>query len=417
LNRGENDGRAIVFLEHIRQFAIWNNRPGHPLHGKIDLSRLMIVGHSRGGEAAGHASLFNRLSEVQPDVGSPWIPLDGSAGLGPYDFPLRAVVGIAPTDAQYVPVTGLTRVSDNYLLLHGSRDGDVFNFPGYLTYDRSHPVDLANPTQAPDGYKSLLWVHKANHNFFNSTWDQESPAPTLTRSEQEQITKAYIGAMGLTELLGRTEYLELLRDHQFGRTRTWLPPNVALASQYQDRHRLMIQHFQEPGANFGVSPPVEGRVTVFGANAEKLQFNLGARSHLFQDTVGLRLQWQGAREEYTVEINPATVPASEFQYIAFRMGQSFEPQNEPSQVQNFTLEFDDGTNTVSVDATSLVPLIYPDTYPEAGTEPRTVMQTVRMSLNRLQMAGLNPSMLRRVTLRFDRTPSGTVYLDDLQVTD
>jgi hypothetical protein len=26
-------------------------------------------------------------------------------------------------------------------------------------------------------------------------------------------------------------------------------------------------------------------------------------------------------------------------------------------------------------------------------------------------------MLRRVTLRFDRTPSGTVYLDDLQVTD
>ncbi|WP_416669830.1 hypothetical protein [Egbenema bharatensis] len=47
-NFGENDGRAIVHLEHIKQFRIWNQQTGHPLFGKVDLSNVMIAGHSRG---------------------------------------------------------------------------------------------------------------------------------------------------------------------------------------------------------------------------------------------------------------------------------------------------------------------------------------------------------------------------------
>jgi len=66
-NSGENDGRAIVHLEHVKQFRIWNQQAGHPLFGKIDMNRIMIVGHSRGGEAVGHASLFNPLNSVTPD--------------------------------------------------------------------------------------------------------------------------------------------------------------------------------------------------------------------------------------------------------------------------------------------------------------------------------------------------------------
>lgn len=46
INLGENDGRAIVHLEHIKQFQIWNEQVGHPLAGKVDLSRIMIIGHS-----------------------------------------------------------------------------------------------------------------------------------------------------------------------------------------------------------------------------------------------------------------------------------------------------------------------------------------------------------------------------------
>src|SRR6516164_7582335 len=88
-NFGENDARAIIHLEHLRQFRSWNNTAAHPLRGKVDLNRILIVGHSRGGEAVGHASFFNRLAAIGPVV------LDGSAGLGPYRFGLTAVATIA----------------------------------------------------------------------------------------------------------------------------------------------------------------------------------------------------------------------------------------------------------------------------------------------------------------------------------
>jgi predicted dienelactone hydrolase len=57
-NFGENDARAIVHLEHLKQFRAWNGLAAHPLHAKVDLNRILIVGHSRGGEAVGHASFL-----------------------------------------------------------------------------------------------------------------------------------------------------------------------------------------------------------------------------------------------------------------------------------------------------------------------------------------------------------------------
>src|SRR5215831_14383123 len=134
-NFGENDGRAIVHLEHLKQFRAWNNTATHPLHGKVDLNRILIVGHSRGGEAVGHASFFNRLAAIGVVV------LDGSAGLGPYRFGLTAAAAIAPTDRQFVPTTGPTVVPDCYYIIHGSQDADVYTFEGYHTYERAHAVD------------------------------------------------------------------------------------------------------------------------------------------------------------------------------------------------------------------------------------------------------------------------------------
>jgi hypothetical protein len=121
-NWGENDARAIVHLEHVKTFRAWNSTAHHPLAGKIDLTRVMIVGRSRGGEGVGHASYFNRLTSIQPTAISPVVPLDGSVGLRPYGFEIAAVMAIAPTDAQYVPVTGLTVVPDAYSVACGSSD-------------------------------------------------------------------------------------------------------------------------------------------------------------------------------------------------------------------------------------------------------------------------------------------------------
>ena len=236
----------------------------------------MIVAHSRRREAVGHASLFNRLNQVQPYPGGPTVLLDGSSGLGPYQFSLSAVVAIALTDRQYVPIGGPTRVVDTYLVIHGSRDGDVFNFPGYQTYDRSRAVDLASPATPASGYKSLVWVFQANHNFFNSVWPQESTVPTLTRPEQELVARLYVGSIAQSEPLGDPSFRELLQDHRIAPANGWLRPSIALISQYHSENRLFIQHCEDPTSGLIVSSPVIGTITAAApATASKLRLNLG----------------------------------------------------------------------------------------------------------------------------------------------
>jgi len=239
---GENDARAILHLEHIRQFQIWNETEGHPLAGKVDLGKIMIVGHSRGGEAVGHATFFNGLSQRVPDLLAADdfpVPLDGSHGLGPYGFNISAAVAIAPTDGQFRPALGeRTIVRDNYIVLHGSRDGDVLTFDGHLTYDRAHPIDLAEPTRSAQGFKALVWIYGANHNFFNSAWPIEAgTSDSLTRPVQEEIAKVYIGAIARATLLDETDYLDLLQDQRIGTLGEWIDPDVTIVSQYQDPTR------------------------------------------------------------------------------------------------------------------------------------------------------------------------------------
>ena len=115
-NFGENDApgdrapRASQAVPHLEQ----HGRPSAARQESIS-NRIAIVGHSRGGEGVGHASFFNRLTSIKPDIFTPVVPLDGSAGLGPYRFDLTAVAAIAPTDRQYHPLTGPTVVPDRYL--------------------------------------------------------------------------------------------------------------------------------------------------------------------------------------------------------------------------------------------------------------------------------------------------------------
>ncbi len=47
--REENDARGWLLLEHLRQWGEWNDDPEHLFGAKIDMSRLGLIGHSRGG--------------------------------------------------------------------------------------------------------------------------------------------------------------------------------------------------------------------------------------------------------------------------------------------------------------------------------------------------------------------------------
>jgi hypothetical protein len=409
-NFGENDARAIVHLEHVKQFRVWNNTPTHPLHGKVNLNRILLVGHSRGGEGVGHASLFNRLATIKPDMFSPTVALDGSTGLGPYRFALTAVAAIAPTDNQYQPLTGPTVVPDNYYLIHGSRDGDVSNFGGYNTYNRAHSVDIANPTVSDGKLKALLWVYGANHNQFNSVWSSETPpATTMPRPDQEQVTRVHFGSLAQALLLDRADYRDVLRDHVTATE--WVPAASTYVSQYQDPDRTFVGHQQESLAAPQVSLPLQGQVTLDGVGATRLVKDL-VNAGGPQLTIALRLEWSSIGARLGLTLDPGTVPAERYEVLSLRVGQSTEVKNAPAHDQDFTIEVSSSSRTTAIPVSSVHRLLYPDIVFGSG---KIVMQTVRVPLERVVDEGIQLTDIRTIALVFDRRPTGTIYVGDLQL--
>ncbi|WP_455714346.1 poly(ethylene terephthalate) hydrolase family protein [Anaerosporobacter sp.] len=107
----ENDGRAILLLENIKQVLKYNKDKTNPLYQKIDEENIAIAGHSRGGECVSTAYLFNGY-DVYPDNGN--IKFN-------YNFSIKSIIAIAPTADQYMPAQHEVSISDvNYLLIHGT---------------------------------------------------------------------------------------------------------------------------------------------------------------------------------------------------------------------------------------------------------------------------------------------------------
>jgi dienelactone hydrolase len=130
----ENDARGWMLLQHLKQWRRFNDSTGSPLQGKVDTSRIALMGHSRGGEAVAVAAAFNRLKNYPDDA---TVKFD-------FGFNIRSLVAIAPVDGQYRPSDKPTPVANvNYFLIHGSHDGDVSTFSGLQQYERSSSPTVA----------------------------------------------------------------------------------------------------------------------------------------------------------------------------------------------------------------------------------------------------------------------------------
>lgn len=288
----------------------------------------------------------------------------------------------------------------------------MFTFEGYHTYERAHAVDLANPTVSDGKFKAMLWVHKANHNQFNSIWASETPAGVaMPRPSQEQIARVHLGALAQAVLLDRREYFAVLHDHAVATA--WNPVGAELVSQYQDPERVFIQHNQEGLAAPVVSLPVQGTVSADGlVAARQLTALVGGAA---TTTVTLRLAWNAAGTRLLLRVDPATLPAERYEVMALRVGQSTEAANTANRDQDFTIEVSSGSRTAAFSASSLHRLLFPD--PPPFGPAKIVMQTLRLPVARLLEFGVTPSDLRSVALVFDRRQTGVVYTGDLQFTN
>ncbi|WP_420449103.1 alpha/beta hydrolase family protein [Candidatus Palauibacter sp.] len=296
--RNENDGRGWFLLKHIDAFKEFAADEDTPFFGKIDFDRIALIGHSRGGEAVGHAAAFNRLSRYPDDAS---LEFDFNHGI-------RGIIAIAPVDGQYLPTGRLAPVENvNYMVFHGSHDGDVTSFHGLRLYNRLEFSD------GGDYFKTAIYMYRANHGQWNTVWGNKDNGPRSARrldlrglidgEAQREFAEIYISAFLETVLRDDPNYMPMFRDHRA--IGGWLPETMYITQFESSSFRPLATFEEDIDVTTGTAHRVTLRGDSLGVWREEL-LDLRSRNRpttsSSQENNALRLGWNNrvAGDEGTV---------------------------------------------------------------------------------------------------------------------
>ncbi|MFI1422883.1 hypothetical protein ACH4VX_33950 [Streptomyces sp. NPDC020731] len=193
--------RSSLVRQHLARWADWTaHRSSAPAvvreAVKADLSHVLLVGHSRGGEGVNRAA----MDSLYP----PPAAEDGYRGPVRWKvrWKVRGTVLVGPTIFGRNPVTEVPSVT----LLPGC-DGDVSDLQGEDFVDGTRGIGRGTALH------SAVYMVGANHNYFNSEWtpgeavaparddfgtDPEQPDPVCTPGAATRLTAAQQHKAGAT---------------------------------------------------------------------------------------------------------------------------------------------------------------------------------------------------------------------------
>lgn len=396
------EGRGRLVLRHLAKWQAWNASPTDPwgglFHKRVDMDRIGLSGHSRGGEGVVAAEFINRAE-----------------GLG---FQIKAVNAIAPTDQDplihYVPQVP-------YFLLMAASDGDVSNLQGLRTYDRTSLAGA--PAQSE---KAMLWVYGANHNFFNTAWtpgfgtacalDDGTGEGRLSASTQRHVGCQSIVPFFRLHLQDRRRFRKLLR----GEVVVEGLDGVRMYWSYQDPTRREVDNFDS--GDDRTTNSLGGPVTTSGGFTTFDEFEFKSSGpDLFNPsfrhfTHGLVLGWNST-QTYETTLPAGQRDVSGYRALALRVGQILDGGvlNRLDTPRTFRVALRTGSGVVAnvgFDVTGLQSVPFPYEY-NGG---KTVLGTIRIPLRSFRTAGaaLPLDDIQAVMLEF--RDSGLVAVDDIQFT-
>ncbi|MFI2205011.1 alpha/beta hydrolase family protein [Streptomyces sp. NPDC020192] len=214
---GGAQARSSLVRLHLARWADWAAHPETApsvvrRSPRADLSKVLLVGHSRGGEGVNRAA----LDSLYPP------PADQDGYHGPVRWTIRGTVLIGPTVFGQNPVPDVPSVT----ILPGC-DGDVSDLQGEVYVDGTRAVSDGSALH------SAVYVIGADHNFFNSEWtpgrsaapseddfsdDPQHPDPVcgkhaatrLTADQQYRAGSTYVAAAARMYLAGDDRVRPLL---------------------------------------------------------------------------------------------------------------------------------------------------------------------------------------------------------------
>lgn len=421
-DEGLNLRRGRLVLRHLQQLDKWNTKGGAPaslgfdLQGTLDFSQIGMMGHSRGGEGMIAAyTLYN-------DPGSEW----------PARFKIkpqvRAIFELAPVDGQ----TARTFTADNipWNVLLPLCDGDVSDLEGVRVYDRTFEA-LAETHPAK---KSVYAVWGANHNFFNSQWQQtdsfgcEGPGnkalfkQDAAGSSAQRLTGSYGMMAFFRGHVGEADAsLGQLLDPAYA-----LPAPLAAATTFErsfgesaaTRQQAVVEAFDKAvGTNTSGNPNDLSNIDMSHGGVPDHDFTLNAGAISWDpggadpSTVFFQANWTAASDDRAI----GKYETLEFR-IARRCDSDFFCSGPAKLNKDRTTDFDvalvaaDGSLSTPVHLSSYAQLAGPVGV-SFGLHP--IMQTVRVPIADFGV-GTN-ARIHGVRFTFDRTSTGAIYLADVRV--
>ncbi len=417
---GEIDARGVVLLRHLQLWREWNLTPGNRFFGKVDMNKIGLAGHSRGGEAIVAAHLLNTRDHRPAD------PLQN------FGFNIKALFAIAPVDGQFEGGEITLPSGTDYYCMHGSHDGDIAFFEGLRMYNRAYDVNI--PTSNTKGF---VFVYGANHGQWNSTWERcceqgldPLPFPLISSNDQKQIGKAYMSAFFQMSLQGNVDFKHFLNGDA---TFASLPVGVTRVFEYQDPNRTFINHYEED-TNPATASLMDARnlaTSTFVIHNNPTFRQEQGPDFLWDETHGLLLKWEGSSNpEYRVNVADRLNALPDLRYLAFHAAQTHEEPrrfNDPAANQDFSVQLQFGaTAGPEVKVSSYALLRYP-----ALTGPwfdrrdglfkntkKSILRTVRIPFVDLRPnPGLRLRDVTEIVFKFNQRASGSIAIDEIQFTD
>lgn len=291
----ENGVRGWLLLKHLEAWRQWQNEPEHALHEQVDLERVVLIGHSRGGEAAALAAAFNRL-ELYPEDAR--IAFD-------FDFGIQGVAAIAPVDGQFQASGKPTELADvSYFVIHGGMDGDVYLFLGDRQLVRTRPDPAAGR------FSASLYVHHANHGQFNTAWGDNDTgmiagrvlnrAGLMAGEAQRRVGLLYLTAFVESALARPTDMPALFCDPGMaGR----LLPETLYVARCDDGRRVLLADFEQ---GIDITRSSLDGVSLQGIDLDLwAERDVGFRGTSQRQQTGVFLGWHAAKEDARNDRQPA----------------------------------------------------------------------------------------------------------------
>lgn len=418
--KNENPARGWLILEHLKVWEEWNGTKGNPFFNKADMSRISLIGHSRGGEAVAVAAAYNKLPSA-PEHGD--IPFD-------YNFGIRSIISIAGTDGQHKPAGQPTPLKDvSYLAIQGSHDMDVSSFAGASQYSR-----IGFSDNGPH-FKASVYVYGANHGQFNTTWGRAdtigfgskfyNTAQLLPQEDQLQAAKVLISSFLEATLQGQEQYRSVFKD--LGYAREWLPDTMYI-SNYWDADTTLISSFDE---DIDLSTTtIEGGRLIGKAlkewKEEKVMMKYGADLYS-----AVQFGWDRREADdipsYTVVLPDTGIAAKPGSSIVFSMADRDDRKKTDTQeaLIDLTVQVADKSGNIAAmplsSHASLLPMLQGDIlkWPFTSLLPtrEPVFQNFAFRLADFKQVNpsFQPEQLSRIGFIFDKTDQGSVYLRDIGI--